>query len=136
MIDQDRRTEAVDYFGDNLDLSDVSCGLAQPKLIMGASSSPALAEGDLNRLRFLPELMHVEFYYTKLTDNDFKDLRHLHNLRVLLIYSDLITDYCLKYIAPLKSLQRIDMQNSQNITRSAFNQLVGELPNLVDVYSP
>jgi hypothetical protein len=95
-----------------------------------------ISDSDLSHLEHIPELKHLHINCDSVTDMGIANIQCLEGLEILLIYSNQITDDCLRYIEPLKALHTIDLQNSPKVSKEGFNNLVNKLPNLRDVYKP
>jgi hypothetical protein len=93
-----------------------------------------VTDDDLKRLRFIPELGHLSLY--DVGDDAIKHATHLHSIDCLVVYSDKVTDACLKYVRQLVTLRSIDFQGAPKVTPTAFGEAVAALPWLVDVYPP
>ncbi|MCH6259399.1 hypothetical protein MLD52_22785 [Puniceicoccaceae bacterium K14] len=152
--DSGERAEAVSFFGEALfpamnipdSLDQMSERSAQEYLdahpvqeqwsMLTLDQRVTFIDGDLHRLKYLPELERLHSHADHLTDHGVSHIPTIPELRHLLIYSPHVTDRCLEDIACLRHLQTIDLQGSHLITREAFDALVEGLPDLVDIYPP
>ena len=152
--DSDERAEAVSFFGEGLfpamsipdSLDQMSERFAQEYLdahpvqeqwsMLTLDQRVTFIDDDLHRLKYFPELERLHSHADHLTDHGVSYIPMIPELRHLLIYSPHVTDRCLKDIARLSHLQTIDLQGSHLISRKAFDALVEDLPELVDIYPP
>ena len=93
-----------------------------------------VTDDDLTRLQFIPELEHLFLY--DVGDDAIRHATHLHSIDWLVVYSEKVTDACLKYVRQLVTLRSIDFQGSPTVSPTAFGEAVAVLPRLVDVYPP
>jgi hypothetical protein len=93
-----------------------------------------VTDNDLARLQFIPELKNLSLY--DVGDDAIKHATHLHSINCLVVYSEKVTDACLKYVLQLVTLRSIDFQGSPKVNATAFGKTVAALPWLVDVYPP
>lgn len=93
-----------------------------------------VTDEDLERLAFIPELEHLCLY--GVGDDAIRHATHLHSIECLVVYSDKVTDSCLKYVRQLVTLETIDFQSSPNISATAFRDAVAAMPRLASVYPP
>jgi hypothetical protein len=94
-----------------------------------------VADDDLARLRYLPELKVVTIH-SQVSDHAVTHLRHLEALESLVLYSDRVTDACLQTVAELGSLRSLDMLRSRGVSPSAFAAAALRMPKLEDAYPP
>jgi hypothetical protein len=97
-------------------------------------SEDRVADNELYRLQFVPELDHLLLY--DVGNEAISHTVHLHSLRTLVVYSDRITDECLQFVRRLTSLESIDFQSSPQISQKAFTKTISVLPKIVDAYPP
>ncbi|MBA4192546.1 MAG: hypothetical protein C0467_31650 [Planctomycetaceae bacterium] len=93
-----------------------------------------ISDDDLARLRYLPELDHVQISSDRITDTGIEHLVHLPALTRLGVYSASVTNACLRIIRTLRSLQSLDIQVSPNVSRAAVLAAVDAMPWLRDAY--
>src|SRR5689334_15324369 len=93
-----------------------------------------VTDDDLTRLQFIPELEHLFLY--DVGDDALKYATHLHSIDCLVVYSENVTDGCLKHVRQLVTLRSIDFQGSPRVSPAAFEEAVAALPRLVNVYPP
>jgi len=152
--DSEERAEAVRFFGKGLfpamnipdSLDQMSERSAQEYLdahpvqkqwsMLTLDDRVTFVDDDLHRLKYFPELERLHSHADHLTDHGVSFIPFIPELRHLLIYSPVVTDRCLVDIARLRRLQTIDLQGSHLISRQAFDDLIKELPDLVDIYPP
>jgi len=93
-----------------------------------------VTDGDLARLRFIPELEQLSLY--NVGDEAVQHATHLHAIDSLDVYSEKVTDACLEHVRRLVTLRSIDFQGSPNVSAAAFREAVAALPRVVEVYPP
>jgi hypothetical protein len=152
--DSEERAEAVTFFGKGLipamnipdSLDKMSERSAQEYLdghpmqerwrMLTLQYRATFVDDDLRRLKYFPELERLHSHADHLTDRGVSFISLIPELKHLLIYSPHITDRCLEDIALLRRLRTIDLQGSHLVSRQAFDALVEDLPDLVDIYPP
>jgi hypothetical protein len=97
--------------------------------------SGPLADDDLTRLQYLPELEILKIH-SNISDRGVEHIRHLKSLETLLIYSTKVTDACLPTVAKLMNLRMLDMQLSPQVSLKAFAAVASRLPKLHDSWPP
>jgi hypothetical protein len=95
-----------------------------------------IEDGDLARLRHLPELSHVRIFSDRITDAGVRHVLLLPHLSRLLVYSGQVTDECLGIIRQLRSLASLDIQASANVSREAALAAIEAMPWLRDAWPP
>lgn len=106
-----------------------------PQLYSSLTVPTPIADDDLARVRFLPELTHLMLRFD-VSDAGMRHVRHLKVLEWLIVYSSKATDDCLETIGELSSLQMLDMQLSTNVSAAAFKALVKRMPAVRQSWPP
>ncbi len=107
----------------------------QWNLLTIGQQSP-IQDGDLARLRYLPEINEVKIRSDRITDAGLRHLLLLPHLTHLLVYSGQVTDECLGIIRQLRSLVSLDIQASDNVSRAAALAAIEAMPWLRDAWPP
>lgn len=95
-----------------------------------------ICDNDLLRLQYLPELQAVHVFRADISDEGVKCLLLLRGIERLVLYSDKVTDGCLRFIRQMKSLRSLDLQGSPGVSRSAFHKVVRSLPEKLESWPP
>jgi len=96
----------------------------------------AITDADLIRLRYLPELEHLNVFSSRITDLGVRHFCFLERLKHLVLYSPGVTDACLDSIVNIQTLVSLDMQRASRVSRAAFFAAVRRLPAICDAYPP
>ncbi len=95
-----------------------------------------ICDDDLARLRHVPELRRLIVYSNRITDVGIRNLSPQFRLETLWIGSSLVTDTSIATISQLQSLRSLDLQNCGGLTNAAFDSMIAELPFLVESWGP
>jgi hypothetical protein len=95
-----------------------------------------IGDDDLARLRHVPELRRLIVYSNRITDVGIRYLSSLYRLETIWIGSSLVTDASIETISQLRSLRSLDLQNCCGLTVAAFDSMIAKLPLLVESWGP
>jgi len=93
-------------------------------------------DGDLRRLKYIPELKWLKIYPNSIADTGIIHLQSLTQIEILILASESLTDHCLEYLFTLKTLRMLDMQRASGVSRLAYDRAAAQLPLLRDVFPP
>ena len=94
-----------------------------------------IADDDLARLRFLPELKQIRIY-ADISDEGVRHLLRLRTLEGLVLHSSRVTDKCLDFIRWMPSLRQVDLRGSPGISRRAFYEAMRSMTVTPEMYPP
>jgi|694.fasta_scaffold112191_6 hypothetical protein len=155
--DSPERAEAVAFFGavrfrlapelfippevDGMSISDAQAYLDQHPIprrwgTLSITETDSIADADLARLKFIPELTIVKVLSDRITDAGVHFLRTLHSVDILCLWSNSVTNACLNDLSELKSLRMLDVQRCEHISPLAFAAILPNLPKLERSWPP
>lgn len=102
----------------------------------GLTLAGPVVDCDLLQLKYVRELRRVWLMSGDVSDEGVKNLLWLEQLECLVLYSDRITNACLKSIQQMSSLRSVDLQGSPHVTRAAFEAAVLSLPRIEAYWAP
>ncbi len=106
-----------------------------PRLYRLLTVQGPIADDDLERLRYLPELKILQIF-SDVSDQGIAHLRQIKALDRLVVYSERVTSACLSTVAELTTLRLLDMQASPHVSPIAFAAVASRLPKLQDSWPP